>query len=232
MRPIAKGAAPHIQYRPYAKALDDLVARIGPYCSYCEQPVRHAPEIEHVQPKSKVPSLQFSWNNFLLSCKSCNSNKGASAVVLSETAFPDLDNTFLGLAYCSGGFVTISPNLSPEQVTLMNNLVSLVKLLRHPSGKERPSARDKRADHRSDTWDIAQVQLGHYERFLGKAEVLSLLEEQIVIIASEKGFFSVWMTVFADHPQMCNRFISEFSGTARNCFDGDGKPVPRSNGKI
>jgi hypothetical protein len=46
------------------------------------------------------------------------------------------------------------------------------------------------------------------------------------------GFFSIWMTVFADHPVMLRRFITAFPGTAETCFDLNGKPLLRPGGRL
>lgn len=40
-------------------------------CNYCEQ--NEANDIEHVSPKSFFPEKTFVWENYILSCKQCNS---------------------------------------------------------------------------------------------------------------------------------------------------------------
>jgi hypothetical protein len=42
---------------------------------------------------------------------------------------------------------------------------------------------------------------------------------QIARTATAQGFFSIWMTVFADDPAMRRLLIKEFTGTAADCFD-------------
>lgn len=39
-------------------------------CNYCEQ--NEANDIEHIHPKSFFPELAFTWDNYLLACKQCN----------------------------------------------------------------------------------------------------------------------------------------------------------------
>lgn len=119
MRPIVKGPSPQDQYLHYRDALDDLTERVGYFCSYCEQPIKHATEVEHVQPKSLEPELERSWENLLLSCKSCNSTKGNEPVNLDQVAIPDRDNTFRGLVFLEGGRIGISPDLTDAQTELM-----------------------------------------------------------------------------------------------------------------
>lgn len=47
-------------------------------CAYCESKITHVDhgDIEHVVPKSKVPSLAFEWVNLTLACRICNQRKG------------------------------------------------------------------------------------------------------------------------------------------------------------
>ena len=51
-------------------------------------------------------------------------------------------------------------------------------------------------------------------------------------IAPDTGFFSVWMTVFHEHPEMLKRFIQAFPGTDPNCFDDEGHAVSRPGGRL
>jgi len=47
-------------------------------CAYCESFVIHIDfgDIEHLIPKSKVPSKAFLWSNLTLACRRCNVRKG------------------------------------------------------------------------------------------------------------------------------------------------------------
>ena len=53
-----------------------------------------------------------------------------------------------------------------------------------------------------------------------------------MIITMVNEYFSIWMTVFADDVEMKRMIIEKFIGTASDCFDKDGNPVPRNNGQI
>ena len=46
------------------------------------------------------------------------------------------------------------------------------------------------------------------------------------------GFFSVWMAVFADDREIRLGLIARMAGTAADCFDASGLPVPRPGGRI
>lgn len=47
-------------------------------CAYCESKFEHVTygDIEHVVPKSKVPSKSFDWFNLTMACDVCNTEKG------------------------------------------------------------------------------------------------------------------------------------------------------------
>ena len=232
MRPVAKGPPPQPDHYPhYRDALDDLAHRIGLYCSYCEQPIQHAPEIEHVQPKSLKPKLKRNWENLLLGCSSCNRTKGRKPVSLDQVAMPDMDNTFRGLMFHENGHVEISPDLTGAQTLLMREVVKLVRLDRHPDSKnkdDRPTDRDKRVQLRRESWVAANRALAR----LKESGQDPLLADTIVEYASAKGFFSVWMTVFRNHPDVLKRFIKAFPGTDSECFDDKSHALPRPNGRL
>jgi|TARA_Y100000389_G_scaffold37868_2_gene32162 uncharacterized protein (TIGR02646 family) len=46
-------------------------------CMYCESKISHVDfgDIEHIKPKSKLPELQYNWDNLGYSCSICNNNK-------------------------------------------------------------------------------------------------------------------------------------------------------------
>jgi hypothetical protein len=50
--------------------------------------------------------------------------------------------------------------------------------------------------------------------------------------ATALGFFSVWLHVFKEEDKICLALIDAFTGTAQECFDGSGQPIPRIGGKI
>ncbi|MFM8373623.1 MAG: hypothetical protein ACKOCO_14675, partial [Bacteroidota bacterium] len=57
-----------------------------------------------------------------------------------------------------------------------------------------------------------------------------LSAQEIAEFASQKGFFSVWYSVFNIHDDVKRALIEFFIGTAVNCFDIiDGcQPLPRN----
>ncbi|MFJ8258532.1 HNH endonuclease [Peribacillus asahii] len=47
-------------------------------CAYCESVITTIDygDIEHIEPKKKVPEKTFEWSNLTISCGKCNQNKG------------------------------------------------------------------------------------------------------------------------------------------------------------
>ena len=93
MRPVNKGSSPYKTISKYADALPFLEKTLGLYCSYCEFPITHLPEVEHVSAKSKGGDLT-NWDNLLLGCKYCNTRKGDKVTPdnQSEYLWPDEDH--------------------------------------------------------------------------------------------------------------------------------------------
>ncbi|MFL5664975.1 MAG: HNH endonuclease [Ktedonobacteraceae bacterium] len=72
----------------YKSARYDLITNIGQYCSYCEMPLAASLAVEHKLPKQWFPFQALNWENFLLACPICNSNKNSKPGVVEgiETA--------------------------------------------------------------------------------------------------------------------------------------------------
>lgn len=131
----------------YGDALPYLENRIGSYCSYCEFPLNHVPEVEHVVSKKKNPELRTAWSYLLLGCKYCNTRKKdiVDTTNVENYLWPDVYNTAAAFKF--------------ETALAM-------------------------------------------------------------------GFFSVWMTVFADEPEMLKRFIAAYPGTESLYYDENGTVKP------
>ena len=224
MRPIDKGRSP-VAYSDYREALDDLEQRLGRYCSHCERRLGTGLAVEHKAPKSVHPNRALDWGNFLLSCVNCNSVKGDKDVRAGETLWPDEHNTVLAIRYARGGFVEVGPALPAGVADRARALIDLVGLDRHKAkGFPSPARRDRRWQQREEAWAVAVSCLANYQRLSQTAQALELVVEA----AQGHGFFSVWLSVFADFPAARRALVEGFPGTARACFDGLGRPVPRT----
>jgi hypothetical protein len=60
----------------YQAAGAPLGARLGKFCSYCEQFLPGQIAVEHCTPKSPFPLFTLCWDNFLLACDACNGPTG------------------------------------------------------------------------------------------------------------------------------------------------------------
>lgn len=223
MRPVDKGAAP-AAYTNYQDARDDLVKRLGRYCSYCERRLPTGLAVEHKAPKSIHPDRSMDWDNFLLGCANCNSVKDAKDLEEGETLWPDEHNTVLAVDYECGGFVDVSPALGGDLAKRARALIDLVGLDRHEAGGfPAPARGDKRWRQREEAWATAALSLAKYE----KQHQVEAALELVVEVAVSLGFFSVWLSVFDDFPDVKRALIERFPGTATACFDLQGRPVPR-----
>ncbi|TLU82390.1 MAG: hypothetical protein FDX21_07750 [Chlorobium sp.] len=231
MRPVIKLDWPQENgsqksYRPHTKANNDLEENLGPYCSYCEV-FSSDLEVEHVISQDQDATLAHDWNNFLLACGRCNGKCGKSNKHVDFTTihFPHLNNTFLSFSYKEGGLITVNPALTGISRTHAENMLNLIGLDKYPGNAKYPTLNqnDSRWKHRRIAWEWAK-------RYLPEYEADNLTAKQIVDFATQRGFFSVWYTVFANHPPVKQLLIRSFAGTATNCFDSTNsyQPVPRN----
>ena len=75
---------------------------------------------------------------------------------------------------------------------------------------------DRRWKNRREAWDIAAMAKRDLE-----TENTPTLRKWIVQNAVSKGYWSVWMTIFQDDPDMRSRLIQAFIGTSIDCFDSE-----------
>ncbi len=225
MRPVERGEQPTddtgkpIRFMKYQEASPYLKERLGRYCSYCEMHLPAGLHVEHIQPKYHHPQQKLDWNNFLLACVHCNSAKGNTNIIATEYYWPDQDNTFLAFEYGEEGSIRPNPKLTPEQQRLALKSLALFNL----SQKTCPE-KDPRLLQRREAWEIAKEA---YTDLQNGATIRTVKR-----LAQAKGFWSVWITVFQDNPEMLNLFIQAFPGTCQQCFDESGQAVKRFGGAI
>lgn len=228
MRPVDKGEAPRT-YANYQDAGPDLQTRLGEYCSYCERKLATHLAVEHIQPKSLVPTLATAWSNFLLGCVHCNSSKGDIPIQLPDYLWPDTDNTLRAIGYSRGGLVSPSPSLSPSLHAKANATIALTGLDKYPGNPGRtPTLSDKRWLHRKEAWQYATSALTRLQAQPGNTG----MREQIVETAIAAGFFSIWWTVFAGDADMRRRFRAAFPGTDSSSFDAQENCQYRPGGQV
>ena len=220
MRPVRKGKPIHYaDGQPYNKAVGDLAARLGTYCSYCERYISTGLEVEHIQPKSIAANkyLEFSWSNFLLSCKNCNATKLDKNPSLNDWLIPDRDNTAAAFLYLKDGVIGVAPKLAPLQKDAANRTLSMMGLNKevHQIVDELGNlvALDRR-NQRLQAWLLAERYMHKWIRN-PSADMAEIIED----IAKSSGFFSIWLTAFEFIPPIRQKLIDAFKGTESACFD-------------
>lgn len=212
MRPVNKGRKPR-DYNEYKYAKEDLIERLGHYCSYCEMNIQNQADVEHVSPKSKKPELELIWDNFLLGCKACNTLKKCHNDDRKGYPFPDKWNTAYLYTY-KNGKVKIKENLSPLDNEKAEKLFKLVKLDRK---KDTSNKIDDRYRGRDNAYKKALESLKDY-----KECPTDPMKRQIA--RSPEGFFSVWVEVFKEYPEVKKAILEKVPGTAMECYDTDIDP--------
>ncbi len=234
MRPVERGAWPqtrdgsNVEFSHYRDARNELATRLGFYCSYCEMPKQEAIDVEHMAPKARAPHLERDWHNFLLACTACNSRKSDNPDPsrLDSYLWPDRDNTFAAIVWHDGFSATVSDKVSGAVAAKAAMTIQLTRL--NATEPLRPKLKDLRRYHRMQAHSKALLN----KVLLENEPHSSGLRTSIAMTAVATGYFSVWMHVFADDPDMRRRFIDAFPGTARDCFDTSGNPVNRPGGRI
>lgn len=200
-------------YNPYGDAAEPLEKNIGLYCSYCEVfssdlQVEHVIPYQQIEDKfSNTGSLsKYHWNNFLLGCARCNgkSCKTDKYVYLPQILLPHRNDTYHALVYRESGEVFVNSTLSASNQNKAQALIDLVKLNRDIGEK----SRDYRTRLRRNAWTLATKQRGNYEKNPSPEMLNNLVE-----LARQRGFFSIWHTVFQDHPKVQAALRAGFAGT-------------------
>jgi uncharacterized protein (TIGR02646 family) len=243
MRPIERGPTPQVNgtdktVADYKDWRQDLLDRIGNYCSYCNMVLNDSPQVEHVSPKSTNPALRLSWHNMVLACGPCNRAKSDSANDPSTHYMPDHHNTHLAFDY----LVINHPTKRNQKACVVaqkaearvdqqkaRNTIALCKLDALTYNRR---ATDLRWKYRFEAvlaaaqWKEGWDSFGH----ANEQKFISLL----MTAATGKGFFSVWFNVFENVPAVKQALITNFLGTDLRSFDSldNFRPVPRNAGDL
>lgn len=216
MRPVDKGEAPEHVFKKYQEAEPYLEERLGAYCSFCEFPIKHVPEVEHKEAKAKGGD-ELAWENLLLSCKYCNTRKGTIVAKGDKGKYlwPDEDDTFHAFSYD-----TEIPKVNEEYLRAQGddikqkaeNLFSLLKLDNVPLS---PAVKDRRYAARSVARNYALSSKLGWDKVKTSMENRSDYLHQIRMLAESSGFFSVWMQIFKEDEEVKEVLLSVFKGTKK-----------------
>lgn len=222
MRPVDKPRSNKVYY-PYGTAKRDLANAIGRYCSYCERYLGETIAIEHVQPKSLQPNKATLWDNFLLSCTNCNSHKSARDINdgnINTYAWPDKDDTYHLINYDETTAMPFpAADISDIESRKVKNLISLVGLdvvAPKIGSVSYESMSDMRAEDRlkflKEAKEYKTEYLASSDR--GKRKHLDFLRKYILLA----GYWSIWMHVFEDVPEVKEMLLEIIPGTKKSYF--------------
>ncbi|MGL4500909.1 MAG: DUF3134 domain-containing protein, partial [Planktothrix sp.] len=122
--------------------------------------------------------------------------------------------------YREAGIIEINPSLNPSQKQKAQNTLDLTGLQRHEGNPDKlPTDKDLRWIKRREAWEIAVEQLDELHDN-------NITRKGVIRLAKAMGFWSVWMTVFREDPEMLKQLIEAFPGTRKDCFDDLGHPLP------
>mgnify|MGYP006290641343 FL=1 len=237
MRPIRRNTSPqNNDFDDYTEAKPFLISRLGSYCSYCERRIATQLAVEHIQPKglSQYAHLIGRWSNFLLACVNCNSTKKNKDVVLSRVLLPDRDNTFYAYIYSPDGKIETRNDLSPDVRMAAENTLRMVGLDKSSSQIHDENGKMVAIDRyaqRMEVFLVAQSAKSDIASNVGNDAV----RRGAIRTAMGYGFFSIWMTVFANDLDMQKSLVDAFNGTAASgCFDSNTmkpiSPAPNPDG--
>jgi hypothetical protein len=226
MRPVDKGVSPNT-YTNYKKARNDLIDKIGGYCSYCEMHITNMIEVEHVHPTSQGGPL-LDWDNFLLACKYCNNVKLNRNTSRNGYLWPDQDNTDLVFEYSEMDVIKPkNTNLTNIQ-TMAQGTIDLMGLDRKPSGRNEPTEADLRWIFREMAWTQAK----NSEKRWKKCPTPEMAEQ--IADTSLGGFYSIWMVVFKNEPLVLTAIEDAHKniGLFKEYLPTTGQRIVRTNGNI
>lgn len=204
MRPINKGITANI-YTVYSAARHDLAEVIWYYCSYCEMGVKNMIEVEHVHPVAHNGD-PLSWDNFLLSCKYCNTVKSNNNASREGYLWPDQDNTDLAFEYSESNVIEPKIGLTLQQSVKAQDTINLMGLDRIPDGLNDPTEADTRWRSREEAWTYAKKSCINWHKVPTQT-----LADQIADTAFLNGHYSIWRKVFKNEQVVLDAIDVAFS---------------------
>lgn len=218
MRPVDKGKAPDKVFKKYQEAEPYQEERLGAYCSFCEFPVNHVPEIEHKEAKARGGE-ELAWENLLLSCKYCNTRK--STIVgkgdKEKYLWPDEDDTFHAFSYDTDIPQLNEEYLQSQEKNVKEKAENLFRLLKLDNFPITPAVKDRRYAARNEARNYALSSKYGWDKVRESVYRQEYLE-QIEMLAKSSGFFSVWMNIFKDDMEVRAILMNAFKGTKKEYF--------------
>ncbi|MES2062470.1 MAG: HNH endonuclease [Bacteroidota bacterium] len=234
MRPLDKGACPKVgtankTVTEYGQWRRDLIDRIGYYCAYCNMPLSHQLQVEHVIAKvaqaGAIAGSLLDWDNLLLACGPCNNVKKNKPCDPTLHYLPESHNTHLPFEVVNhpqhpdAAIVSHIAGLTASQEQKAKDTIDLF-------GLDAYDARNKVVDLRWMKRKSAIATVAHQYDIYQMAKSspkfdATIAAKGIVYAAKECGFFSLWYNKFINEPEVMRQLTdnSIIPGTASNCFD-------------
>lgn len=237
MKPVDKGVMNHevMEFAKHGDAKPELLARLGEFCSYCEcSGSAQQLHVEHIYPQTDTahPKRAKNWRNFLVACSTCNTYKSIHLGnahqhrLLHRFLWPHVDNTARAFEYHADGRVTIAAGLPNDVAALAEATREMVGLMRSPAAAGDYHALGIAYDgivKREDAWGVASRARVAYDENPTANQLATLLDN-----AEKTGFFSLWMRVFHDRPDVRRALIQTLHASAA-CYDAvTTDPIARS----
>jgi hypothetical protein len=238
MRPLDKGSCPSVNgVNKTATTYDgwrrDLISRIGYYCVYCNIPLNHQLQVEHVV--AKVPTAgaaagsMLDWDNMLLACGPCNNAKGNKPSNRTLHYLPEYHNchipsqTVIDPLHADSAILTPANGLSQTQSQKAVATIALLDLTKY-------DPRDKIVDLRWMKRKAVMATVHHQYMLYQQAKASVTFNANtaalgIAYAARETGFFGIWFDAFVNEVEVMEKLTDNtvIPGTARTCF-------PKANG--
>jgi hypothetical protein len=248
MRPLDKGSCPidnsgnRISVNDYTLWRKRLIDRIGYYCVYCNMPLSHSLQVEHVVPKNPPSgSAQgdlLGWDNMLLACGPCNNAKGNTPIDFNDYYFPENNNTLLPFQICIHPVhadAAIVQKAEGLELIQQRKAEKTIELLGLANIDMRNNIVDLRWKKRKDA-DLAVNTAFELYKEIGEVTGNALIAiPHLVQSAKHVGFFGLWFEKFKNEPEVMQAFLNPdiIPGTAQECFDAtDGyKPQYRNRNR-
>ncbi|MCT1526075.1 HNH endonuclease [Sphingobacterium lactis] len=236
MRPIDKGETPKksgqdIVVKDYGDWRAHLIERVGYYCVYCNVPLSHSLNVEHVvakAPREGQPAGDYlAWENMLLACGPCNGAKGNQPTDKDTLYLPEFNNTLMAFEIVENpdnpkaAKVIPKEGLSKSQRQRALNTIDLLGLDVIDNRAKVVDIRWRKRKAAMLAADAAYLLYGQIK--LSNPDLIPKASEYIARNAAEIGFFGIWFSVFKDEPTVIERLLDPdiIPGTAKECFNAE-----------
>ncbi len=139
---------------------------------------------------------------------------------MSDYVWPDTHSTFSYFDYNETGIVNIPDNIVDLNLrTSIQNMLNLVGLQKHPPRQGTVAwqeASDRRFEHRIQAWADANYYMSLYNN--AQEHIREAMKPLIITIVVNQGFWSLWMKVFSNFPEVQIELINNFAGTNKELF--------------